>query len=598
MSLFRWVGWFAALCAVVTTDTARAAPAADLHDATQTYEAYLADQSRGYDEVNAAYRAALLAAPDDARLAVARCEFISNFLYAEDINWSERAEEDSTECMEELRGRWPDAPEVQVYLLENSNGDDALAEGATLWKSAAAWPKPLRARLASRLHSLHTGAAAHRQAGRFALTAVRLGDASLLPEAIAHLAANGKPAEAIALADAAAPATASWIAVQRILALGELADKSAALRELNRSESADVAIPAAIKLRVYLDAGDLSKARKVSKDIADDADDKQSRAAMFDLALAIGKPARAASWVSLTQDELDVAMQRYVDVLRRAPQLAFSSSLLPLTLVALLIVAMSVLLPGLLLMPVHYRGLMRRTRGRAPLPMFERIGLRHAWMGTAVFFVVPLVMACIVRPDLIGTIFSGNDGREMFSDFSVIAMGTAAGLLLLSPWLRSLGWQHLLGERRHVVRTLVMVMLCWIGVFAVSAGIVWVTHLLGIDDTSTAQTETIDALVQNSQATYGLLATLLLMAVAVPLLEELIFRGMLLGGMSRHISFGWANALQALLFATIHFDPPRFLFYLALGLTTGWLVRRHHSLWPALLLHALNNGLAVFMQLA
>jgi uncharacterized protein len=81
------------------------------------------------------------------------------------------------------------------------------------------------------------------------------------------------------------------------------------------------------------------------------------------------------------------------------------------------------------------------------------------------------------------------------------------------------------------------------------------------------------------------------------LLEELIFRGLLLGGLSRHISVGWANTLQALLFATIHVDAPRFLFYFALGLAAGWLVRRHHTLWPAVLLHALNNGLAVFLHL-
>jgi uncharacterized protein len=585
------------LCALISSGYARAAPAADLHDATQIYDTYLADQSRGYDEVNATYRAALQTAPDDVRLAVARCEFIANFTYAEGISWNDQAEEDSTECAAELRRRWPDAPEVQVYLIERNYDEDALDVASGLWKSAAKWPKPLRARLASRLHYLHANADAHHQAGRFALTATRLGDASLLPEAIAHLAANGKLADAIALADAATPATASWSAVQRIHALGKLTDKSAALRELNRSESADVVIPAAIKLRVYLDAGDLGKARKVSKDIADDAEDKESRAAMFDLALAIGKPARAASWVSITQDELDVAMQRYADVLVRMPQLAFSVSLLPMTLMVVAILLMLVLLPGVLLVPVHYRGLMRRLQSRAPAPMFERIGLRHAWGGTAVLFVVPLMTACLVRPDLVGSLFSDDEGRAISSQFSVATAGVVAGLLLLSPWLRSLGWKHLFGERAHVARTLLMVMLCWIGVFAVSAGIRLAIRLLDIGDTSTAQTETIDALVRTSQASYGPLATVLLLAVAVPLLEELVFRGLLLGGLSRHISFGWANTLQALLFATIHADPPRFLFYLAMGLAAGWLVRRHHSLWPAVLLHALSNGLALFQRL-
>jgi membrane protease YdiL (CAAX protease family) len=70
---------------------------------------------------------------------------------------------------------------------------------------------------------------------------------------------------------------------------------------------------------------------------------------------------------------------------------------------------------------------------------------------------------------------------------------------------------------------------------------------------------------------------------------------MLLGGMSRHISFGWANALQSLLFASIHGDPPRFLVYAALGWLAGWLTRRYGTLLPAIALHALNNAMATWV---
>lgn len=72
MSWFRWLGWVAALCVVFTGGVAWAASAADVHDAEQTYEAFFAAQSRGYDEVSAVYRAALMAAPDNGRLALGR----------------------------------------------------------------------------------------------------------------------------------------------------------------------------------------------------------------------------------------------------------------------------------------------------------------------------------------------------------------------------------------------------------------------------------------------------------------------------------------------------------------------------------------------
>ena len=68
-----------------------------------------------------------------------------------------------------------------------------------------------------------------------------------------------------------------------------------------------------------------------------------------------------------------------------------------------------------------------------------------------------------------------------------------------------------------------------------------------------------------------------------------MYRGMLLGSMTRHIGFGWANAIQATAFALSHDDPPRFLTYLAVGALAGWLVRRRRTLWPAMALHGLNN---------
>ena len=74
----------------------------------------------------------------------------------------------------------------------------------------------------------------------------------------------------------------------------------------------------------------------------------------------------------------------------------------------------------------------------------------------------------------------------------------------------------------------------------------------------------IDSLVGGGLQTYGLAATLLLVAGLVPVFEETVFRGFLLGGLTRHISFGWANLAQATLFAAIHDDLPRFPFYFAL----------------------------------
>ncbi len=562
----------------------------DLHDAVQTYEAYLADQTRGYDEVNSAYRAALAAAPDDSGLAVAHCAFIDNFIYAEDISWTDQAEADSEACATSLLERWPAVPEVLVYRIENNYDDDALVVAEALWTGSKTWPKALRMRLALRLHYLHSSAKSLKQAGRFALIAVRLGDDSVLPEAITYLADKGEAIEAIALNTAATPATDTWFVVRRINALSKLADKSAALHEMHRAQKAGVAIPAATRLRVYLDAGELVKAKLASKEIDATTENKVERAALFELALVTNKPLQAATWVSVAHDDFDVAVQRYADIIIRAPRLAFDTSLLPMTLAVLLVLVLMVLLPGVVLVPVHYRGLWRRVQGKSPLPLFDRIGVRHAWIGTAAIIVVPLVMVCVMRPDSIGALFADGGEQALFSQFGVVAASMVAGLLLLAPWLPNFGWQHLFGARAQVPRTLMLVLLSWLVAMVVSMVTAKILHLFGAGDTSTAHTKTVSALVHNTWSDHGVAAALLLMAVAVPVFEELVFRGMLLGGLSRHISFGWANTLQAVLFATVHGDPPRFAFYMTLGLLAGWLVRRHRTLWPAMLLHALNNA--------
>jgi len=91
------------------------------------------------------------------------------------------------------------------------------------------------------------------------------------------------------------------------------------------------------------------------------------------------------------------------------------------------------------------------------------------------------------------------------------------------------------------------------------------------------------------------------------LIEEVYFRGFLLNMFWRATGFWKANAASSALFALIHisgwFALGRFAtpFQLAVdalgifvfGLVFGWAMKKTDSLWPAYLLHALNNLLVV-----
>ena len=91
---------------------------------------------------------------------------------------------------------------------------------------------------------------------------------------------------------------------------------------------------------------------------------------------------------------------------------------------------------------------------------------------------------------------------------------------------------------------------------------------------------------------YGVPALFFVAAVVAPLGEELLFRGVLLDGIRRHISFRWANALQAVLFAIVHDDLRMAPFLITMGIVSGILRRRTGSLATGIVLHAINNFIA------
>ena len=83
-----------------------------------------------------------------------------------------------------------------------------------------------------------------------------------------------------------------------------------------------------------------------------------------------------------------------------------------------------------------------------------------------------------------------------------------------------------------------------------------------------------------------------------PLVEELLFRGVLLSALLRRCHVGWSVAITSLLFALIHLPGLQFQWYglpdlALLALLLAWLRLHSGSIWPAVLAHGLNNLLAV-----
>jgi uncharacterized protein len=90
-----------------------------------------------------------------------------------------------------------------------------------------------------------------------------------------------------------------------------------------------------------------------------------------------------------------------------------------------------------------------------------------------------------------------------------------------------------------------------------------------------------------------LLLLLVLIAGVAPFVEELFFRGMLYPLLRRRMGAPAAIVLNAALFAIIHVYPLLLPGLFVVGLFLAYLRERSGSIWPSVLLHALQNGLAL-----
>jgi len=89
--------------------------------------------------------------------------------------------------------------------------------------------------------------------------------------------------------------------------------------------------------------------------------------------------------------------------------------------------------------------------------------------------------------------------------------------------------------------------------------------------------------------------TLLLLSLLPGVCEELLFRGAVLGLLRKCMGSGPAIVVQAVVFAVAHLYGFRWLPTFGVGLATGWLTVKTRSLWPAIVLHTLHNGLAAWL---
>jgi len=93
--------------------------------------------------------------------------------------------------------------------------------------------------------------------------------------------------------------------------------------------------------------------------------------------------------------------------------------------------------------------------------------------------------------------------------------------------------------------------------------------------------------------THVLVLLLLAGALCAPVVEEILFRGLLFSWLQKKMSLLGAIIVSALVFSVTHFNPAGFAMFTAAGVIFAWLTWKSRSLWPAIFLHMAWNAIAI-----
>jgi uncharacterized protein len=556
---------------------------------------------REYERLLTLFDAHLRDHPDDVVAAVEKCRFIEPFAFAEDEPLIESASDDLDRCREAIGSApYANEPLAELYLLESKWADEGIAAGEQLVAASTSWPRQLRAELHARLANIYELQDDDEKAGAHAIQAVELDPASrVLIVAAKRLEKLGAMARARSLI-ASVPA-AAWNelpvreAAELLVRLGAAREAAELLRAHKPASGGTV--DSFLLAKALLGDGQIGAARdafaealKTSR-FSDFIDLRE----YFAFERAHGSRAQAETAYSRLRDagfSADPFGRYRLELFIAHPLAGWKIRDAAGILAFVAAIGVAALLPLVVVVPVHYRSLVVRLRGTKRAKPALPWGLRHAWYVLAVFLVAQLAaLYWFAYPSFEGAMgwapFNSppTDPRSLGKAVLVGALVTAACLL---PVQRGVHWLNFVEGHWPLRRSLgaataaLFAFRIASSLWASASGSFRLAALGG--DTTRA--------LQGVYAEYGLVALLLLVAVIVPLIEEVAFRGVLLNGLARHVSLPVAAMVQALVFAALHEDLSNLPLFFVFGLAAAWLYRRSQGLAAPLAFHAFNNTLA------
>jgi len=92
-----------------------------------------------------------------------------------------------------------------------------------------------------------------------------------------------------------------------------------------------------------------------------------------------------------------------------------------------------------------------------------------------------------------------------------------------------------------------------------------------------------------------LILSFIALIIIAPVVEESVFRGLLLPGFARNFGLAAAVVISAVLFGAIHWQLNVGIITAIMGVLLGWIYLKSQSLWPAIMFHSLKNLVAFIL---
>lgn len=207
------------------------------------------------------------------------------------------------------------------------------------------------------------------------------------------------------------------------------------------------------------------------------------------------------------------------------------------------------------------------------------------YFGGALLTVLAQQALLSIAPDLLGVKW-GQLALRLWLQDAFFLMG-----VVLLVRVRKESWAHL-GMRRLSLRAVIESVLTGTALYLLMVLLIQLINSLWPGG---LEAQNVQNLMQPDDSLIQCILVLLTMGVFVPIVEELLFRGVLFQSFNNRLSTSLAMLFTAVCFGLTHGDVQRLIPFIIGGLVLNVICVRHQSVWASAIAHGTWNSIMIIV---